>query len=228
MLTCRTNRELLLPYALPYILWVLISTLLHGHLNWVYGLRIILVTFCLWFFRRCYGSLYSVVSLPVTIFSGLFWGVVGCFLWVVLLSPFAAKNVLPWEPMSFYLRVMSAALLVPVFEELLMRGYVFGLASQWEQFRKKKRKNALGLALDHSTIHDIGVPSWSVAGVLVSTLFFAMGHRMYEWPAAIAYGFMMSFLLVRTGGLLSCMIAHGTTNLTLGIYVWYTGRWGLW
>mgnify|MGYP000692884244 CR=1 FL=1 len=228
MLTCKTNRELLLPYALPYIVWVLVFTLLNGWLDmaWIYALRTVVVTALLWYFRKCYLSIFSGHSRSNSIFMGICWGILGCVLWVMLVAPFISDNVLAWDTLPFFIRVTSAAFLVPVFEELLMRGYLFRLASQWEQFRK--RKDALALALDHGSIAAGTEPSWSMPAVVVSTVFFTMGHSIHEWPAAFAYGLLMAFLLIRTGGLLACIIAHGTTNLALGIYVWFTGQWGLW
>ncbi len=230
MCTCRTNRELLLPYALPYGVWVLMFSLFDGWLDasWIYTLRMLLVAGLLWKFRRCYISISSAFSRSASVLSGLFWGVMGCFLWVALATPFAPQGALPWNNLSFFLRAMSATLLVPVFEELLMRGYLFGLASQWDLFRREKKESPLVFTLDHATISDMGVPSWSVPGVLLSTVFFAVGHLVHEWPAALVYGLLMTFVLIRTGGLLSCVVAHGTTNLSLALYVWFTGQWGLW
>ena len=226
----KTNRELLLPYVLPYGVWVLIFSLLHDHLemSWIYALRILLVAGLVWKFRRCYVSVFSAFSKRTSVLSGLLWGGVGAVVWVVLVSPFAPQEALPWDKLPFFLRAMSATLLVPVFEELLMRGYLFGVASQWGQFRSEKREDPLMFTLDHATINDIRAPSWSLAGVTVSTVFFTAGHLIHEWPAALAYSLLMAFVLVRTGGLLSCVIAHGTTNLSLALYVWFSGRWGLW
>jgi len=230
MLTCRNNRDLLLPYALPYIAWVLVYTLLHGWLDmaWIYALRMVIVTILLWKFNKYYISIFSARSRSHSIFMGIFWGILGCIIWVMLLSPFISDNALPWDTLPFFLRIISATLLVPVFEELLMRGYIFRLATQWELFRKTATDNALARTMELSRIHDDTPPSWSLSAIIFSTFFFTMGHTIHEWPAAIVYGLLMVFLLIRTGGLLACVIAHGTTNLTLGIYVWVTGQWGLW
>lgn len=230
MLKCRTNRELLLPYALPYMAWVLIPTLLHDWLDmaWIYALRMVVVAALLWSFRKCYLPIFSARSRLQSICMGIFWGITGSVLWVILLTPFISENTLPWDTLPFFLRATSATLLVPVFEELLMRGYLFKLASQWELFRKTKKENTLALTLDHANVNDGQPPPCSMPAVLLSTFFFTMGHSMHEWPAAFVYGLLMAFLLIRTGGLLACVIAHGITNLTLAMYVCFTGQWGLW
>ncbi len=210
--------------------WVLIFTILHNWLDmaWIYAVRTMVVAALLWYFYDCYTSIFSGSSRSNSIFMGILWGIVGCLLWVILVTPFIPDDALAWDTLPFFLRLIPATLLVPVFEELLMRGYLFRLTSQWEQIRQTENNNALALTLDHSSISDDLPPSWSIPAVVVSTLFFTMGHAMHEWPAAFAYGLLMIFLLIRTGGILACIIAHGITNLTLGIYVWFTGQWGLW
>ena len=210
--------------------WVLIPALLHHWLDmaWIYFLRMVMVTILLWSFRKCYLSIFSGRSRLQSILMGILLGITGCILWVILLTPFISENTRPWDPLPFFLRAISATLLVPVFEELLMRGYIFKLASQWDLFKKRKKENALALTLDHATVNDGHPPQWSMSGVLISTFFFTMGHAVHEWPAALAYGLLMAFLLIKTGGLLACVVGHATTNLTLAMYVWFTGQWGFW
>jgi len=38
----------------------------------------------------------------------------------------------------------------------------------------------------------------------------------------------MALLLRSTRSLLACIVAHGVTNLSLGIYVLTTGNWKYW
>lgn len=64
--------------------------------------------------------------------------------------------------------------------------------------------------------------------ICISTLAFAAGHLPVEWPAAVAYSILISVLWITRKDLLSCMVAHGTTNLTLGLYVHFSGQWGFW
>jgi hypothetical protein len=55
-----------------------------------------------------------------------------------------------------------------------------------------------------------------------------LGHGLFEWPAAAAYGLLMAALWVWRQDLWSCIVAHGVTNLTLGAYVVATGSWAIW
>jgi len=80
----------------------------------------------------------------------------------------------------------------------------------------------------NNSIDDVKPGAWSVLAIAVSTIAFTAGHLMIEWPAAIAYSILISILWIVRKDLLSCMVAHGTTNLGLALYVKYTGHWGFW
>jgi membrane protease YdiL (CAAX protease family) len=55
-------------------------------------------------------------------------------------------------------------------------------------------------------------------------LLFGLNHGSM-WPAGILYGLLMGLLLIRTRSLGACILAHALTNLTLYLYVIYTGDW---
>ena len=109
-----------------------------------------------------------------------------------------------------------------------MRGYVFRVAYQWGVERRAKAENALGKALAERSINDFVPGAWNLWAVVISSVVFAMGHHMNEWLAAILYGLLMSLLWILRKDLISCVVAHGTTNLGLGIYVYLTQRWEFW
>lgn len=225
-----TNRQLLLPYMAPYLAYVAIASLpgelLSREVN--YGLRLVVVTALLLWARRWYCSLTGPGSPLVSVLWGVAAGVAGTGLWVVLLAPFVtAKAGSDWSGLSFALRLVAAGLLVPVFEELMMRGYVFRLALQWEEERRKGGP-ALQAALDERSLEEVGAGEWSWIAVIVSTLVFTAGHGMPEWPAAIAYGLLMCALWAWRRDLLSCVVAHATTNIVLAAYVCTSGNWQYW
>jgi len=225
-----TNRQLLLPYMAPYLAYVAIASLpgelLSREVN--YGLRLVVVTALLLWARRWYCSLTGPASPLVSVLWGIAAGVAGTGLWVVLLAPFVTASTGSDRPgLSFALRLVAAGLLVPVFEELMMRGYVFRLALQWGRERKKGG-SALQAALDERSLEEVGAGEWSWIAVFVSTLVFTAGHGMPEWPAAIAYGLLMCALWAWRRDLLSCIAAHATTNIVLAAYVWTSGNWQYW
>lgn len=230
-----TNRDLLLPYLAPYLAYVGIASLLQNimpiEIN--YCIRLIVVPALLYWAWRWYAPLTGPKNPVVSIFYGLVFGLLGLGLWILLYSPFTEPDTIAWSNSGFYLRLLSASLVVPVFEEIAMRGYVFRLVLQWDQTRKdrarkNKFKGSFSKALDESNIADVKPGAWTVVAVLTSSIVFALGHTIQEWPASIAYGILMSILWIMRKDLLTCIIAHGTTNLTLALYVYFTGHWELW
>ena len=226
-----TNRQLLLPYILPYMAYVAIASLpadiLPREVN--YGLRLAVVTALLLWARRWYCSLTGPGSPLVSACCGTAAGVAGAGLWVVLLAPFVpAEAPAGWSGLSFALRLVAAGLLVPVFEELMMRGYVFRLALQWDKERGMGTGQPFHAALDERFLDEVKPGEWSWAAVGISTLVFTAGHGMPEWPASIAYGLLMCALWAWRKDLVSCIAAHATTNIVLAVYVLRTGNWQYW
>lgn len=225
------NRSLLLPYAAPYFAYVLIASLLgdvvSDEINYI--LRILAAVGLLIWGWRWYIPLIGNKPLFSSLLQGGIFGIVGCAVWIILLLPFTeAAEATPWSTSGFALRVVSAGFLVPVFEELMIRGFAFRLALQWDQCRKEKIDDPLYTALHERSINDLKPGQWSWMAVIISTLVFMIGHGIPEWPAAIAYGLLMSFLLIRQKDLIACIFAHGVTNLSLAAYVALTGSWQLW
>lgn len=226
-----TNRQLILPYAAPYLAYVgiasLPSTALSMEVN--YLLRLFVVPLLLFWGWRWYCPLRGPRSLRGSILVGLAGGLLGLLGWLALLTPFTSPaEASPWTPQAFFLRLLSAGLIVPLFEELMMRGFLFRLALQWDRARKERRAEPLHTALDHRTVNEIEPGAWSWPAVLLSVLAFTSGHAMHEWPAAVAYGLLMSLLWVNRKDLIACITAHAATNIGLACFVYFTGFWQYW
>ncbi len=225
------NRDLLLPYFAPYFAYVGIASIPSDWLpvEWNYLARIVVVVVLLIWAWNWYVPLTGPRNTRGSVFTGIAAGLFGTVLWVTLLLPFVEPyGGEPWSNFGFGLRLLSASLIVPVFEEIVMRGYIFRVALQWDQARRRGKENPLSVALEESSVGKVKPGAWTVRAVIISTAAFAIGHHVYEWPAAIAYGVLMSWLWIARKDLLSCVVAHGTTNLSLAIYVYTTGKWGLW
>jgi CAAX amino terminal protease family. len=226
-----TNRQLLLPYALPYLAYVGIASIpsdfLTPHAN--YLCRLIVVPLLLIWAWRWYCPLTGPRSLFGSIASGAAAGLVGLVLWLALLAPFVHPDEAnPWTLPEFLLRLLSAGLMVPLFEELMMRGFVFRLAFQWDQERRAGNRDPLHIALDHRSINEVVPGSWSWPAVILSTLAFTSGHVMAEWPAAVAYGLLMAWLAIHRRDLVACISAHAVTNIALALFVYTTDSWHFW
>lgn len=226
-----TSRQLVVPYALPYFAYVGLASVpadvLGREVN--YGLRILVVGALLLWARRWFCDVRGPRPVAGSVAWGIAAGIFGAALWVGLLAPFVpAEGAQEWTPLAFWLRFAAAAALVPVFEELMMRGFVFRLALHWGRERRQGSAAPLQAALDEGSVNEVRPGEWSWTAVLVSTAVFAAGHGMAEWPAAVAYGLLMCGLWVWRGDLVSCIAAHAATNAALALFVLGTGNWQYW
>ena len=226
-----TNRQLILPYAAPYLTYVGIASIPEAVLPMEisYPLRIVVVSLLLAWGWRWYCPIRGPRSRVGSMSLGAIAGLVGFALWVGLLRPFTSPvDSSPWSVTAFIFRLLSAGLVVPLFEELMMRGFVLRLALQWDRLRKTGASAPLQQTLDEHSINEIAPGAWSWAAVLISTLAFTSGHSVAEWPAAIVYGLLMAFLWIKRQDLVACITAHAVTNITLALFVYTTGSWQYW
>jgi membrane protease YdiL (CAAX protease family) len=226
-----TNRQLFLPYIAPYLAYVGIAAIpsdyLTVELNYLFRIISVFVLLC-WAWRW-YSPLNGPRSPWVSTLVGAGTGIIGMVVWIALLAPFVStENLQPWSSHAFLLRLLGAGLLVPIFEELMMRGFVLRFALQWDHARKTAQEEPLNIALDERSINDVPPGSWSWLAIILSTLVFASGHTMQEWPAAVAFSLLMAFLWVQRKDLVACITAHAVTNITLALYVVSTGNWQYW
>jgi CAAX prenyl protease-like protein len=102
-------------------------------------------------------------------------------------------------------RFLGLAAIVPVIEEMFLRGFLmrFITDQKW----------------------------WSVPLVAVSwtailvTTGAAMAMHPAELLAMLVWFSMVTWLMLRSGNITDCIVAHAVTNLLLGIYVVTTGSW---
>lgn len=125
----------------------------------------------------------------------------------------------PWNPnvpfgsgsglAIFFLavRVTSASLLVPVIEEVFWRSLVYRFAAN--------------VPLTRETLGTFYRTAFIVTSVL-----FGIEHR--EWLAGILCGCIYQGLVIWKKRLGDAIVAHGITNLLLGIYVIWRGEWHFW
>ncbi len=225
------NRRLILPYTAPFLAYVFIASAFGDFMSvqMNYGLRFFVCMALLIWGWKWYMPLTGPRSIIASLLLGIAAGIAGLIIWVVLLTPFVEpSDTEPWSRSAFLVRICTAGLLVPIFEEIVMRGFVFRLALQWWANKKNKDRDPLITALDEQSVNNVEPGAWSWMAVLVSTVVFASGHNMFEWPASIGFGLLMAGLWIVRKGLLSCIIAHGVTNITLALYVSRTGSWYLW
>lgn len=136
--------------------------------------------------------------------------------WTRMIRNIAAEAFNPYEQIhsQAYLwtflifRFLGPVLVVPVMEELFWRDFLWRTIAAPNDFK----------------LADVG--EYDKSAFWLVPLFFAMVH--VQWLTAIVWGLMIAILLVRTRSLGACIIAHGVTNLLLGIYVLWTKEWFFW
>lgn len=110
-----------------------------------------------------------------------------------------------WAYAFLGVRFIGLALLVPIFEEFLYRGFMvrFMVHPQWWQV-------PFGVVNRSALIAITVIPMLSHAG---------------EMFAALAWFSMITWLMLRTRNIWDCIAAHAVTNFLLGIYVIWSGDW---
>ena len=97
------------------------------------------------------------------------------------------------------LRFCLLALLVPIIEELFLRGWLIRY-------------------IEDPTWWAVSLVSLSLRSVAWATIYGVLAHSG-EALAAFVWFSLVSWLVLRTGKLWDCVVAHGITNLLLGIYI---------
>ncbi|QTA93007.1 CAAX prenyl protease-related protein [Desulfonema magnum] len=105
------------------------------------------------------------------------------------------------------IRLIGLVLVVPIAEELFWRGFLMRwvISQDWEN-------------------QEIG--QFTPGSFLWVVVLFTLAHP--EWLAAAVYCALLNGLIYWKRDLWNCVVAHGVSNLGLGIYVLVTGTWALW
>jgi uncharacterized protein len=106
--------------------------------------------------------------------------------------------------MFLAVRFLGLALIVPIIEEMFLRGFFMRFVMERDWWK---------------------VPFGKVTplAVAVGTLLPVMYHP--EWLAAAVWFSMITWLMTRTRNIWDCIAAHALTNLIMGVYaVWYGGE----
>lgn len=187
--------------------------------RWIYGVCVLVVGGLLLHYRREYGEL-SRQNLPTTreTLMSVAIGLVVFALWIHLdapalqlgtptasFVPLDASGGLIWPLVA--VRLIGAALLVPVMEELFWRSFLM----RW---------------IERPQFQTVDPTRVGIKALVLSTFIFMLAHTL--WLAAIIAGLAYALLYIRTGKLWTAVIAHAVTNGALGLWVIKTGQWQFW
>ena len=204
------------PYLVP-VLAILAASMFSraatGSFEWTYPLRLAAALAALWMFRRAYAAMDWKFG-----WRGPAMGAVVFALWIGLDRwsggpptgmPVALAAAPPALRVAWItVRVVAAAVTVPVAEELAFRGFL----------------------LRRLVAPDFEAVSFKVLAVfpvLVSSLLFGLLHGD-RWVAGTLAGILYAVALHRGRGLGEAVAAHATTNALLAAYVLVFQKWSLW
>ncbi len=116
------------------------------------------------------------------------------------------ESVPYWSFMLF--RFLALAIVVPVAEEVLLRGYFLRMIQEDDWWRLPMNRLAL-------------------SAIAVSAIYGALTHPN-EWLAAIVWFAAVTWWIRWTNRFWDGVVIHAVTNLALGIYVMMYQQWHLW
>jgi hypothetical protein len=145
-------------------------------------------------------------------------GIIVFILWINMDWPFATFGTpSAYNPtlmsekftavMLIIFRLAGAAIVVPIMEELFWRSFLL--------------RYIIDPDFEKVAIGTFTWPSFAISSVL-----FGLEHNL--WLAGIMAGLAYNILLYRTRSLMTCIVAHSTTNFLLGTYVLCCGAWEFW
>ena len=190
--------------------------------------QVFIVGGILWWYRRVYLAVFPWRFSPWSIVLGL----LGVILWVGLcslglesrlLQTVGLKGMLPQRPgvnpfESFtpasvgwflFVRFTVLMLVVPLAEELLVRGWLVRYLQAQENW----------------DIQPLATVGWAAQ---LGVIAYAVLTHPQEAVAAIAWFGMVNWWMKRTGNFWDCVLVHAVTNGLLGVWILYTGDWRLW
>jgi CAAX prenyl protease-like protein len=185
---------------------------------WLYLAKVCVVTLALVLCRDSWQDIiFNIRVVPLALLVGLLVFVlwVGLDKWIAYphlssragVNPFAVIESPGMRALFFVARFYGLVLMVPVMEELFWRSFLLRYLTD-SDFKRLPQ----------------GSFSWS-AFIWVAVAF-AVSHP--EWLAALVTAALYALLLRHTKSIFACVVAHLTTNLSLGIYILKTGEWGYW
>ncbi len=217
----------MLARALPFVAYILFLTLNHPlsqlfawlqvDVKWLYILRISAVSALLLYFWRDYIELKRKPASA----DFLYAGIAGLLVLIIWIFPYpdwlGGGDTQGFNPLEgetqlsalFWMstRIMGAALLVPVMEELFWRSFVM----RW--FDK----------VDFLNVSPEKISGYAYVG---SACLFALEHHL--WLAGLFAGLVYGELYKTYKNLWIPIFAHAVTNGLLGIWVIFTGHWQYW
>ncbi|RMH06006.1 MAG: CAAX prenyl protease-related protein [Nitrospirae bacterium] len=185
---------------------------------WLYPVKTLAVGILLWWFWSWFSELHAPIVRNVREALVVLGTGIGVYvLWVRMDWPWAMQG----EPTAYNpfqvggmaglvlggIRLFGASVIVPIMEELFWRSFLLRY-------------------LINAHFERVRLGTFTASSFLVTTVLFGLEHNL--WLAGMMAGAAYAGLLYWTHRLWPCVLAHGLTNLILGIHVLVTGEWHWW
>lgn len=201
------------PYVLPFALFALLTysgSLMGIPVNLAYPAKTVIVGLCLVCFRDSYRAQIRLDFNWIPIVTGL------CIfmIWIGLEGFYPQPGMdikmslrFSDNPLFIIFRFIGAVIIVPVMEELFWRSFAMRFLIDFKFWKIR-----------------LGEFTW-FSFIVISLAF---GFEHHEWLPGIIAGAAYAGLLYRSRNLFSPILAHAVTNLFLGVYVIFSGRYEFW
>lgn len=203
------------PFVAPFLLFMVflgIESWMPNQHYIVYVFKTIAVgALIAWYWKSLPSLIPSAPLISVLV------GIVAVGLWIGLDSWLVHydKPLIGRDPFQLYpageawvlfgFRMAGFALVVPIMEELFWRGFLMRYLIK-EDFM------------------EVPLGTYQHFSFWATTAFFAAVHGT-EWPLAVVVGVIYGAWFLRTKNLGNIMLAHGVTNLLLGLYCLWRNDW---
>ena len=204
-------------YLLPFlgILAVgIVTAAVSADFQWLYPIRFLAAAGVLWILRKRYLALdwkFSWFGPAIGVLVFALWIAMDSFLHAPAaggMPPALAASTAPVRVTWIVFRILSAAITVPIAEELAFRGFLLR-------------------RLISEDFETLPFRTFTWTGLLISSVAFGLLHGDL-WFVGILAGFLYAWALVRRGSIGEAVIAHATTNALLAVYVLAYDKWHLW
>ena len=181
------------PYQgiLAFISYFLLQLMVYFYISETYytviagTIAVIVFAFMLYRKQMLHMSSRDLKGSQLLFFLGIGFGM-SLFLKIsILITVLSGEPIPELSVPDGFLWMATSVLLLPVVEELLVRGMLFGSFSRFISYPK---------------------------AIVFSATFFLFGHTKVSWPAVFVIGILLAWIYWRTDNLAVTMVIHGTTN----------------
>lgn len=185
-------------------------------LRWLYPVKVAAVALLLAAFWRHYAELSRPFPGPKVASVAIAAGAAVLLLWISLDASWMIVGSPPgFDPRDgaaldwplVLLRILGAALVVPVMEELFWRSFLM----RW---------------IEDPDFEKVDPSQAGLKSFVITIVLFGFEHNL--WLAGIVAGAAYCVLYMRHRTLWSPILAHAVTNGLLGVWVVCTGNWSYW